>query len=257
MNHSSSKSLYSKSIAVVTAYYKEPKEVIDRVVASVKDLEDCGYSIRHYLIADGHPIAIDDNNISHVVLPNSHHDYGDTPRLVGASLAIREGCYGLMFLDADNFVDSNHIKLCLDKHHESNTDLIIAKRYLVRPDRSRIDFNVTEDKNLSHVDTNCFVFFREALFEAIKWIRIPRQFSSYGDRYFWDLLRRNPQMKYSVVNTPSVAYTCISTSIYRWINEIPPPGAKPDLDPTPVDDWFNGLSTEDQSTLKKRLEISK
>ena len=41
--------------AVITAYFKEPFEVIQRAINSVKNMDPDGFEIRHYLIADGHP----------------------------------------------------------------------------------------------------------------------------------------------------------------------------------------------------------
>lgn len=81
-----------KVFAVVTAYHKESKDVILRAIDSIRKMKPCGFQVKHYLVADGHAQDFSDSHIQHIQLPYEHRDYGDTPRLIGAALAIREGC---------------------------------------------------------------------------------------------------------------------------------------------------------------------
>lgn len=242
-----------KVFAVITAYHKEPKEVILRAIDSVKRMNPCGFQLKHYLVADGHPQDFSDLSIQHIQLPHEHRDYGDTPRLIGAALAIREGCEGLMFLDADNIVYENHLKLTHEKFTNDSNNIVIAKRDFLYPNGKRIIFTCAEDENFSHVDTGCFVFFGEAVFDALQWIKIPSKISAFGDRYFWNLLRSN-RNSFGATDTASIGYTCLWEGVYIDINETPPPGAK-ELDWTEMEDYWDHLSEHDLSVIKKRLNI--
>lgn len=242
-----------KIFAVVTAYHKEHRDVILRAVESVKRMRSAGYQVKHYLVADGHPQDFSAASVHHIQLPTEHRDYGDTPRLIGATLAIREGCHGLMFLDADNVVYPNHLELALQKYtHESN-NIVLTKRDFLRPNGEKITFTCAEDQNFSHVDTGCFVFFDEAVYEALEWIKIPSKLSAFGDRYFWNLLR-DSRNTFGATETPTVGYTCLWAGVYHEINEAPPPGAK-ELDWSDMEDFWDNLSEKDLSILKNRLKI--
>ena len=63
--------------AVITPYYKED-------LAIRKDYKSCltqTHKVNHFIVADGYPNnAIDSWDANHVILSNSHNDYGNTPR---------------------------------------------------------------------------------------------------------------------------------------------------------------------------------
>lgn len=242
-----------KIFAVITAYHKEPKELILRAIESVQKMKPTGFHIKHYLIADGHPQDFSNENVQHIQLPHEHRDYGDTPRLIGAALAIREGCEGLMFLDADNIVYESHLQLTHQKFTNDNNNIVIAKRDFLRPNGSKITITSAEDEDFSHVDTGCFVFFDEAVFEALQWIKIPSKLSAFGDRYFWNLLRHN-RNSFGATDTATIGYTCLWEGVYVDINESPPPDAKK-LDWTEMEDYWDSLSAHDLAIIKNRLKI--
>ena len=243
--------MYLKKIAIVTPYHKESKVMIERAIQSVKNLNSQGYEIKHYLIADGHPQTINDPDILHIVLPQSHADFGDTPRMIGATLAVREGCYGLMFLDADNILYPEHLKLALGVHTEHHQDLVVAKRDLMRPDGSILPVKPEMDQKFEHVDTGCLIFFREAVFDALDWIRIPPAFSMIGDRYMWRMLTQKYK-QFGFIKTPTLAYHCMWETPYIWAGETPPPNAKV-LDMEEHDKFLKQLSATEVDTLNKRL----
>src|SRR6478752_6087165 len=95
-------------IAIITAYYNEPFEMLQRCHNSVKtQIGD----VTHFMISDGKPHPDVDfwDGVVHIKLPN-HNDYGDTPRGVGAALAAAEGYDAICFLDADNWYEPDHIR---------------------------------------------------------------------------------------------------------------------------------------------------
>jgi cellulose synthase/poly-beta-1,6-N-acetylglucosamine synthase-like glycosyltransferase len=99
-------------IAIITPYYKESREAIERCIESVKQQT---IKSDHFLISDGNPqFFLDNIGVRHIKLDVPHGDYGNTPRGICAQLAISEGYCGLAFLDADNWYDSNHVQVCIE-----------------------------------------------------------------------------------------------------------------------------------------------
>ncbi|MDP9413866.1 MAG: hypothetical protein M3Q08_07205 [Pseudomonadota bacterium] len=69
-------------VAVVTPYYREPLETLERCHESVRRQP---HSCTHFMVADGHPRAEVNSwpDVQHFALPVSHGDYGNTPRSIG------------------------------------------------------------------------------------------------------------------------------------------------------------------------------
>lgn len=242
--------------AVITAYYKEPLEVIQRAISSVKNMDPSSFEIRHYLIADGYPQAeLLNTHKFHFTLNQSHSDFGDTPRLVGSMIAIREGATGLMFLDADNIVYSNHLKLCCEKYINDESNIILTKRDWLHINGSQLNFKSEEDENYSHVDTGCFTFFDEAIFEIFKWALIPKELSGFGDRYFWNLLRSS-RKNFGATGLPTVGYTCTWRDVYEKLGlEIPDDVPDQKLDMDFQRKFFDGLSNQKRIEIRNRLKL--
>ena len=94
-------------VAVVTPYYKEPRGWIERCIASVAAQT---HACDHFLVADGHAQDwIDGAGVRHLRLDRGHGDYGNTPRALGALLAVSEGYDAIAFLDADNWYAPEHV----------------------------------------------------------------------------------------------------------------------------------------------------
>ena len=140
--------------AIVTPYYKEERPLIERCMASVRSQT---VPTDHFLVADGFPQEwIDTAGVRHFKLDRSHGDYGNTPRGVGALLAIAAQYSGIAFLDADNWLEPDHVETCLAAASGTPApcDYVIAQRSFRRPDESIMP---VADEEL-HVDTNCFFF---------------------------------------------------------------------------------------------------
>jgi hypothetical protein len=61
-------------------------------------------------VSDGFPQDwLDSANVRHIRLGRPHNDAGNTPRGLGALLAVSEGYDGIGLLDADNWYDEDHI----------------------------------------------------------------------------------------------------------------------------------------------------
>ena len=123
-------------VAVVTPYYKEPDETLERCLASVRRQT---HPATHILVADGYPREfIDRAGVRHLRLDRSHGDAGNAARGLGALLAVAEEFEAIAFLDADNWFDESHVATCLATARKASDqpDFVVARRRLMRPDAS-------------------------------------------------------------------------------------------------------------------------
>src|SRR5262249_34844597 len=125
-------------LAVITAYFDEDRATIERCLASVRSQT---VPVDHLVVADGRPQGwIADTEARHIVLDRSHSDFGDTPRMIGLMLAIREGYDAIQFLDADNLILPGHAAMATAAMRDTAADMLVLKRLFLRPDGSVIDF---------------------------------------------------------------------------------------------------------------------
>jgi glycosyltransferase involved in cell wall biosynthesis len=232
-----------RRFAVVTPYYKEPRETLERCMASVR-AQTVGCD--HFLVADGFPQDwIGESAVRHILLDRPHRDYGNVARGTGALLAVAEGYDGIGFLDADNYLDPDHVEACVVAG-QGGADLVVAKRRLVRPDGS--DFHLAEEPD--HVDTSCWWFQPGSYHLLSLWVTIPREMTPIGDRVFSGLIDASRLTRAQAAKV-TVNYTCMWEGVYRRFGETPPPGAKPDIDLPPVLEWMSALSGEKRRVVAK------
>jgi glycosyltransferase involved in cell wall biosynthesis len=171
-------------VAYITPYYKESAEVLERCIKSVEAQTIKG---DHFLISDGHPQDWVASRVArHIPLGKSHGDYGNTPRGIGAQLAISDGYDAIGLLDADCWLDPKHTEECLktaigNYGSPLNCDYVVAKRRFIRPDLTVA--NILEEAN--HVDTNCYFLLRGAYSFFPVWSLMPKEFSNVADRVFY------------------------------------------------------------------------
>ncbi|MCM5679769.1 glycosyltransferase family 2 protein [Schlegelella sp. S2-27] len=239
--------------AVVTACFDEPLSVLQRCLDSVS-AQQVEWPVRQYLVCDDParelPTA---RGLVRLNLPHRYDDCGDTPRHIGAQLALRGGCTGLMFLDADNLLDNTHLAQAHALHRSSGAPVVVARRRLLRPDGSLLPLASLEDRELLHVDTNCFVLFGAALHEVIRWATVPRELACIGDRVFWEQLRAKG-LPHVALEAPTVGYTCRWAAAYEALGEPPPPESKR-LEPLLVRLawWWTDLDADRRHSLQEHL----
>jgi hypothetical protein len=210
-------------LAIVTAYFNEDRATIERCIASVRAQT---IPVEHILVADGQPQDwIPGAGVRHVVLDRAHGDFGDTPRMIGLVLAIREEFDAIQFLDADNYVLPQHAAVAEALLNESGAHLLVLKRRFLRPDGSDLNFTIDEDEALQLIDTNCYLFTRPAFPTALKWALIPRALSFIGDRVFRSVFSKVGH-PVAVASEPTVGYRCLWEGVYRAAGEEPPPGCR-------------------------------
>jgi cellulose synthase/poly-beta-1,6-N-acetylglucosamine synthase-like glycosyltransferase len=230
--------------AIITPYYKEDRFLIERCIASVRAQS---IATEHIVVADGHPQTwIDGAGVRHLKLDRSHGDFGNTPRGIGALLAISEGYGGIGLLDADNWLEHDHVEACLAaaQAEAAVCDYVVALRTFRRSDATIMP--VLEEQG--HVDTNCYFFLRGAFCAIPHWAMMPKNLAPGGDRYFLAMMRSRPFV-HAQMSRPTVNYLCGWESLYRSVGETPPPGAKPNIDATKVQRWLRSLD-------RRELEIT-
>lgn len=226
--------------AIITPYYKEDRSLLERCIDSVRSQS---VPTDHFLVADGFPQPwIDEATVRHVKLDRSHGDFGNTPRGIGALIAISEEYSGIGLLDADNWLDTDHVEACLAAARVSADpcDYVIAQRTYRRPDETIMPLPDEPD----HVDTNCFFFLRGAFNFIPHWAMMPKNLAPLCDRYFYAALRRQP-FAHTRVARPTVNYHCLWASLYQAIGETPPPEAKPNINGAPIQQWLRSLNRRD------------
>jgi hypothetical protein len=96
-------------VAVVTPYYNETDQQLERCIESVVD--QSYRDVTHVMVADGLPREWQPTGrqFEHIMLPHSHADAGATPRSIGALSAFSREFDAVAFLYSDNWYEPNHI----------------------------------------------------------------------------------------------------------------------------------------------------
>jgi glycosyltransferase involved in cell wall biosynthesis len=237
---------------VITPYYKEDPSLLRRCIDSVQRQT---VPTEHLLVADGHPQDwIDLEPVRHLKLDRPHGDFGNTPRGVGALMAAAEGHPAIVMLDADNWLQPEHIEVCLRiAESKTGTDFVVARRTFRRPDESIMP--VPEEPVSAHVDTSCFVFLPGSYHVLPVWALIPKEMSTIGDRLFWMALKGRGLSGVIITDHSTVNYHCLWEMYYRALGELPPPGAKPNIDSQRAWDWWRSLGEREQQTVQRLIGV--
>jgi glycosyltransferase involved in cell wall biosynthesis len=237
--------------AIITPYFHEDKGLIERCLASVARQT---IAADHIVVADGCPQDwLDDTPCRHIKLDRPHGDFGNTPRGIGAMLAASEGYAGIGFLDADNWLEEDHIEACVAASRTAGDecDFVIAKRTFRRPDETIMPL----PEEPGHVDTNCFFFLRGSFGMLPQWALMPKELSAIGDRYFLAMIGKS-QLKSATVPRPTVNYQCLWRSYYDALGETAPANAKPNIDRRTAEEWVAQLAPRELEILRRLTGLS-
>lgn len=238
-------------VAVVTPYFKESDETLERCLGSVRRQ---AHPATHILVADGHPRElVDKAGVRHVRLDRAHADAGNAARGLGALLAVAEEFEAIAFLDADNWFDDQHVSTCVQSALSSDPlpDFVVARRRLCRPDGSELPGLTEAEDRGEHVDTSCFFMLRPSFHVVARWAVIPKVLGPVGDRVFLRMLIAE-NLRASRCDDTTVNYLCTYRSPYLALNEQPPASAKPDPDPAEFTTWWRSLDARERG-LANRL----
>ena len=241
----------SGRFAIITPYYKEPREILERCIESVKR-QTIGAD--HFMVSDGHPQDwLNNSSIRHVRLDVGHNDFGNTPRGVGALIAVSEGYDAIGFLDADNWYESDHVaQCCVAANSSSGTqaDVVVASRRILLPDGTPT--NAPEEGN--HVDTNCYWLLPGAFHLVHYWLTMVPQVSPLCDRVFYRVIKANA-LTTCYTKSITVNYVGDYEVFYRGLGKTPPKGAKPTIDAIPIFNWVLSLDHQQQRLLNQRCGV--
>jgi hypothetical protein len=164
--------------------------------------------------------------------------------------AVNSGYDGVMFLDADNWYDDDHVEKCLAVVADNpTTAFIAARRRFVRTDLTVMASVIPSELPFEeHVDTNC-MFLRWPIFPFLHhWCTMPQELAGSGDHLFYLLMMVNG-LKPACVPTPTVNYLCLFDTVYRELGEEPPAEAKPIISWEDNQAWIDSLSPIDLARI--------
>lgn len=221
--------------------------MLERCIASVAaQVVACD----HLLVADGAPQDwIDSAAVRHIRLDRNHADYGNAARGIGALLAAGEGYDAVGFLDADNWIDPDHVALCLAAAGAmpDAPDVVLARRQIELPCGTPVA--VAEEPGL--VDTNCMFLLPGAFPVIARWTLIPPPLAAVGDRVFHAALEA-AGCRMAHTARASVTYVSQWVSHYAASGQAVPADARA-LDVEGIAGWVAGLSPEERRALDHRV----
>jgi len=114
-------------VAVITPYYKEPWEILEACMDSVR--KQTYPDVQHYLVADGFPKDPGDG-VRHIILDAAHHDAGHVARCIGSIAAAADGADAITYLDADNWYHPEHVARLVELHEQTGAEVCTASRMM-------------------------------------------------------------------------------------------------------------------------------
>ena len=170
----------ARRVAVVTPYYKEPPAELRRMLDSVAaQTAPC----HHFVVSDGFPDDLARRaDVTHIELGRAHGDNGNTPRYVGALVALAQGYDAVAFLDADNWFEPRHIERLMARQHETGAGAVFSLRNIYLPDGTKLPKEEEEDLSRLHADTSCMFITRGCEFALHLWGQMPMEWGPVCDR---------------------------------------------------------------------------
>ena len=235
-------------VAVVTPYFKEPDDYLQKCISSVRDQTlEC----THILVADGHPRDNLRDRIQHIRLPLAHSDGGATPRTIGALSAITQGFDAIAFLDADNWFYPNHIEHMVRVHRQTGAVVCTAARNFHRLDGSMMQKDTHTDGH-NYVDANCYFFTRRSFGIMHLWAIKPRQIALLTDAFMPKIFQAH-RLKHVHSEEPTVAYRTDYADHYRRAGEAPPPNAYDKSELRAAQKWWADLDAKTRESWMRYM----
>jgi len=170
-------------VAVITPYYQEPLEMLQRAHDSVAAQT---HACTHYMIADGHPrIEVDTWQVRHLTLPKAHHNNGNTPRAKGTSEAIENDFDAIAYLDADNWFEPNHIAGLIEARQKTGADMISSGRVIHGLEGEVLLPLGEQGDGKETADTSTLLFGKTAFPILPLWGSMPDELGPNCDRYIF------------------------------------------------------------------------
>lgn len=207
-------------VAMITPFYKESYEVLRRCHYSVKN--QTYKDTKHLLVSDGtHNPVIEGWKGEYFSLPASHNDAGATPRALAAISAFSRQYDAIGFIDADNWIDPDHVEKMIETMQNSQASGVIATRRIHDLAGKEMYVDRIESNGVNMVDTNCMFLNRDSLHLMSYWITDPSQ-RLWSDRHFWHAIQQS-KLKIAHCLKPTVAYCTKWAWHYEHAGQEPPP----------------------------------
>ncbi len=209
-------------VAVITPYYQAREDWFTACIDSVRRQS---HPCRHILVADGESCELAERSgLEHIVLPENHGDYGDTPRGIGSVAAFDSGCDAVAWLDADNWYAPDHIERLVRLQQETGAEICSSARMLNRLDGTELG-PCPQNDGKGFIDTNCYFVTRTAREVTALWTEMAAELHPVGDRVLLLGIRsRGYRTAYSPV--PTAHYRTSFPEDYLRFGETPPEGAR-------------------------------
>jgi glycosyltransferase involved in cell wall biosynthesis len=209
-------------VAVVTPYHTEDLEILQRCHASVK--AQTHKDVFHIMVADGHPRQeVDEWDVIHIKCPIAHGDYGDTPRSIGSLSALTLGADAICLLDADNWIEPNHVENLHNIQVKTGAQVVTATRMLRRMDASVLGV-CNESNGRDFNDTNCYFFTRPAFSSIMHYVFKDKRHAIVGDRIVWNAVKSKYTLAHCI--EPTINYVTSFALHYQAYGERPPEDSK-------------------------------
>jgi len=211
-------------LAVIIPTFNESDEFLTTAVNSV--LSQLHFSSFCIVVVDGSkPKQISHSDqVLYIPLPKNCNDFGDTPRAVGSLYAAGLGVDAILYLDADNFYDVNHLTSLLETQSKTGAEVIVSGRKFVRIDGSYMAECLTCD-GVNFADTNCLMFTRKAFGILHYWALMAPEYHAIDDRIMWFAIKK-AGYKTAFTGLHTVNYRATYPGYYEDLGETPPPGVK-------------------------------
>jgi len=202
-------------VAVITPYYKTPREWMEKCHQSVlQQTHPC----THIFVADGVPEDyVRSWNVQHIVLEKGHADFGDTPRAIGSLSAIAQNFDAIAYLDSDNWYHPQHIESLVKLHQETKASVCVSNRLFTRLDGSPMgECPFTHPDNF--IDTSCYFLTKSAFRVAPLWSFIPKDYHPIDDRMML-LYIKDHKLSRAFTDQITVAYRTKHPGDYQVFGE--------------------------------------
>jgi hypothetical protein len=156
-----------------------------------------------------------------------HADTGNLARGIGGTLCAAENYDAVCFLDADNWIEPEHMEQlwCVSRTNPDPFSIVVARRIMHTLD-GRAMYQEQAEHAAGHVDTNCMFFGRAAFRLLPVWTQIPAEMAHIGDQVFWKVARQWLGKDPPALVVPTVHYRTPYAAHYRAAGLPAPEGAK-------------------------------
>jgi glycosyltransferase involved in cell wall biosynthesis len=236
----------TRRVAVITPYYRESDAILRQCLDSVAaQTVPC----HHIMLADGYPLDWVAKRVGdHIAFGSPHRDFGNFGRGAGALHAFQAGYDFVAMLDADNWLQPQHVETLLACIETTGSHVAVSHRSLHRIDGSLLDAHDTESDGIRFADTSTYLFRRTMIDLMTVWTNMPREAGPVCDMIFWAALRER-KIPVAVTGLPTLCYRTPYYVHYASRGETPPPDAKmPDAIDAAIEAW-NRLPPAEQLAI--------